>query len=1108
MRKKLLRLLRLVPIALAFAASVASAQTTGTIIGVVTDAATGRPVAGALVVATSPNLQGEQTALTDAGGNYRLGLLPPGQYRLAVQVEGYKPSERSDIRLSADKTLRANITATPEAVQLEEQVVRTGLAPVVNVGSSETGSVVSREFMANVPVGRSFQAIAQSAPQASGDAYGVGFQGGQSAENGYIVDGLNITDPVYGAAPGTFSSRSAPTLLSNFVQEVDVKTGSFMAEYGRSTGGIINVVTRSGSNEFHGSVFSNLRPDFLVTPNGKVIGNDGEAVARFAKPSDGTYNLDFGAEVGGPILKDKLWFYAGFAPIIQKDYYDRFQRLNVLVGDTGAPAVCNNSATDPRCRDGSGYAISNKVPGSDVKVNDGQTSYQWAGKLSFLADENNTVSLATYGQPSTQTTRAFNRPQDANASFDTAIDSYDVVGHYAGKFLEKRLIVEADVGWHGQRIEDQPTDYQSTRPGVSWNDPASYYSLTAFETVAGCTDLMHCPTRGYRTGGFGFTVKQDINRYAGKVSVGGLFEAAGAHLAKVGIDLERNDYDQLKRYSGGFFFTARGGNFRATRGYGFLTDGVPTSNLTDVNPTGSLQTNSFSNSFAYFLQDSWQILNTGVTLNPGVRLETQSLQNKMQSTDKLAITNSWAPRIQAIWDFTGTGRGKVSASYGRFFWSIPLDMGDRSFGQEREINFREPFVGCFGLPAAATRYDPGGQIYGSFDPQTLVAQTTGAGTIAGGPNCPVATLAAQTASGFKFSQTGQSVTPVQPNLDATSVDMFGGQIEYEVVSDLSVGVEYSGRRQVSLIEDMSPDNGNSYFIANPGRNITWVAANGGTYSARDAVTVDEVTGRTIPVTFPKPERSYDGVTAKVSKNFSRNWQGQASYTWSVLRGNYAGPFLADYSGGNAIGQGQLDPAITAAFDLPTLLWNTKGYLPGDHTHQVKLAGSYTFNVSPAFNVTAGVQYTGQSGRPMNALGNQPLYGNGLAYVIEQGAAGRTPFIHALDLKASVSYVISAPYEVKFSVDVFNILNKQDILLYEQNYTYDPVHPIQKSGCKVDAVGTSDPIGKLQSACPDVAFLKSVDGHRANVNPAWGKALAATLAYQVPIQMRFGLSLAF
>ena len=76
---------------------------------------------------------------------------------------------------------------------------------------------------------------------------------------------------------------------------------------------------------------------------------------------------------------------------------------------------------------------------------------------------------------------------------------------------------------------------------------------------------------------------------------------------------------------------------------------------------------------------------TGVTINAGVRLETQYIANNLQNVDKLSVQNSWAPRVQAIWDFTGSGRGKVSGNWGRFFWNIPLDMGDRSFGLERDV---------------------------------------------------------------------------------------------------------------------------------------------------------------------------------------------------------------------------------------------------------------------------------------------------------------------------------------------------------------------------------------------------------------------------------------
>ena len=197
MRKLVPNLLRLAPLALLLASS-ASAQTTGTIIGVVTDASTGKPVVGALILARSSGLQGEQTAVTDEKGAYRLPQLPPGQYTLAVQLGGYRPAERSDITLRIDKTIRANLAVVPEAVQLQEQQVRTGVAPVINVGSAESGSVLTKEFVANIPVGRSFEGASVAVPTAKADTFGVGFAGAQSPENNYILDGLSVTDPRYG----------------------------------------------------------------------------------------------------------------------------------------------------------------------------------------------------------------------------------------------------------------------------------------------------------------------------------------------------------------------------------------------------------------------------------------------------------------------------------------------------------------------------------------------------------------------------------------------------------------------------------------------------------------------------------------------------------------------------------------------------------------------------------------------------------------------------------------------------------------------------------------------------------------------------------------------
>ncbi len=305
MRKKLHYLLRLAPVAVLLCAGIASAQVTGQIVGQVTDAASGKPVAGALVIATSPALQGESTAVTDAKGEYTLTTLPPGKYKVAAQLSGYKPTERTDIVLRVGYTLRANLSIIPEAVQMEEQVVKTGLAPVVNIGTAEAGTIVSKEFLSSIPTARTYENVATIAPTAQRDFYGISFAGASSPENNYIIDGLRVSDP----ALGTLGTN----LLTNFVDQLDIKVGSFMPEFGYSSAGIINTVTKSGGNEFHGSIWGNLTPGFF-TPALPAIGTNGDGLASYSSPYKGSYAADFGVEVGGPIVKDKLWFYAGFAP--------------------------------------------------------------------------------------------------------------------------------------------------------------------------------------------------------------------------------------------------------------------------------------------------------------------------------------------------------------------------------------------------------------------------------------------------------------------------------------------------------------------------------------------------------------------------------------------------------------------------------------------------------------------------------------------------------------------------------------------------------------------------------------------------------------------------
>ena len=158
-----------------------------------------------------------------------------------------------------------------------------------------------------------------------GDLYGSSFDGSTSVENTYIVDGINTTDPAFGLL--------STNLPNEFVQETEVISGGYNAEYGRSTGGIVNVITKSGSNEFHGSVFGYWTPGGLVATQ-KDIPSAASAIDR----QDNLANaFDFGAEIGGPIVKDKLWFHAGINPSFNYNDVTRIVKTQVDENGDGVP---------------------------------------------------------------------------------------------------------------------------------------------------------------------------------------------------------------------------------------------------------------------------------------------------------------------------------------------------------------------------------------------------------------------------------------------------------------------------------------------------------------------------------------------------------------------------------------------------------------------------------------------------------------------------------------------------------------------------------------------------------------------------------------------------
>ncbi len=429
-------------------ASLALAQGNSVITGTVTDAATGKPVPDVTVTARSPSLQGEQMQFTDATGLYRLPQLPPGTYELSFDKESYRPFKRPEISVRLDRTVKVNIQLQPEAVQ-GETVVVVGKAPTVDVGSTTMGVSVGKEFIQNVAFVqaggsgvRSFESLAAVAPQVVSDDYGYGFSGGQSPENLYLVDGVSVGN----AANGT----NAGMLPVDFFEEANVITGSYMAEYGRATGGVINAVTKSGSNEFHGSVWGNWAPGALaLTP--KEIADDASVTVVKSK----LYNSgDFGVDVGGPIIKDKLWFYAGFSPSFYDAHTSRYYRQFLF----------NEAGTDFQY-DNQGFIKSEKLAGTERWRAELAQSYSYIGKLTYLINSDNNLSVTASGSPSSYNTpKSFSdrrvKGWDGGETFNANTTS--VSAKYAGAFMDKHLLVDASAGWFRTSGSVTPNDKTKT----------------------------------------------------------------------------------------------------------------------------------------------------------------------------------------------------------------------------------------------------------------------------------------------------------------------------------------------------------------------------------------------------------------------------------------------------------------------------------------------------------------------------------------------------------------------------------------------------------------------------------------------------------------------
>jgi hypothetical protein len=273
------------------AAQTAVAQTTGKLSGVVADEA-GAPLPGVTVSIASPSLiGGERSETTDAEGQYLFANLAPGEYSLKAELDGFATVEQSGVVVRLDRTAQIDVTLGSGTVT--EQITVTGELPVVDVQQTSQGQVFQQEYLAKASIGSGGRNYLSVIGQTAGVA-GTGnvrVFGSTGAENAFLIDGINTTDPV--------TSTFGTNFNFDAIQEISFTTGGFDAEYGGATGGLVNLVTKSGGNDFSGSL------DVRYSDND--FNENGEF---FDKNANKTKFIQPGATLGGPIQRDKVWFFA------------------------------------------------------------------------------------------------------------------------------------------------------------------------------------------------------------------------------------------------------------------------------------------------------------------------------------------------------------------------------------------------------------------------------------------------------------------------------------------------------------------------------------------------------------------------------------------------------------------------------------------------------------------------------------------------------------------------------------------------------------------------------------------------------------------------------
>ena len=909
--------------------------------------ASGSAVPKASLEISSPALIGTRKATTDAEGNYRFNNLPSGSYALTATATGFRTAKLSDIELSAGRLPVVDVKLEVGAVS--ETVEVTDAAPNVDVTSSKVSSVVAREVLDAIPTGRSFQSVipfaagARQEPMqgARGDRNN-GFQidGAADSENVYLVGGVNATALQDGGVGRNFQME--------FIQEVQVKSSSFEAEYGGALGGVINAIPKRGGNNWHGSLLGYFMTNSLNAndpcASGMTSGtanavslagqfslvcgqrldpktslNSGtrlDGVVQYYVPKkDHRTVVEPGYSIGGPLRKDRLWLFSAYVPSI-----DTLRRTTSFTGANAGPRTLTQSAIAHNAFNRLDYRLSDKV---NLYASWNYGYYRSTGQIGVPDSVTGQTNTGASTDPNTFRADAGNVNPNSLYSFG---------GDYTPT---SKLTIAARYGYFFTNNEQRGTPvgtryiYDAAVNAGSRDISANPFPASAFNTVgfANIPSNLGTVFDAFKRKGFNVDASYFVGNFM------------GSHTFKGGYFWQQQANDVLTAFQGGVVDLFWGQSYTPATS-ATACDAVISANKTQFGSSlcqgqygyfmvGSTAVTNVGGAQqkaqAVYLQDSWNV-GHGLTINAGIRFDEENLppyDAKRFPPIKFGWGSKVAPRISAAYDVLHNGKVKVYGSYGYFYDIMKMGIARGLFGSDY-------WHECI--------YALDTTNFSSFTPTAAI----GGGCPASGPAPGVNARFIENLD-LRASKSDARDLPIQSDIKPMKQHEFVAGADWAITPMYTFTARYARKRLDNTIEDMSITDNLGFYVGNPGstfadvlhRPVVTPDANGVNY----VPSVPFCSECPAPV---KASRRYDGIEFSVSRKAAGKWFGTFSYTYSQLRGNYSGLTDTDSTDGNggrhAAGHGR-------AFDLPVMPFLPSGKpddgpLGTDRPNTAKFYGYY------------------------------------------------------------------------------------------------------------------------------------------------------------------------